>query len=314
MPPGQDSDTPLPSRPVLAAVLTIAVVAISFAAIFVRLADGPPLVVALYRMVIAAVVVLPITIRALRRTPIRGKAAWLTVAAGASLALHFATWITSLSFTSIAASVTLVATTPLWVALIAWLVMGIAPTLGVMIGVVLAVAGAAVIGFTDLVGGSRPLLGDALALIAAIGAASYFLIGRSVMRSGVSVAAYVGSAYGVAALVLLPLPMLFGLPYIDYPASMFLWVALLALVPQLIGHTGLNFAAKHMNPTLVATATLAEPIGSGLLAIVLFGDMPSSNTLVGALLLLLGLVLTIRASPVNLRANQGEPVSLGEAS
>src|SRR5690606_29138985 len=83
MPPGQDSAAPLPPRPVLAAVLGVAVIAISFAAILVRLADGPPLVVALYRMLIASVVVLPITIRALRRTPIRGKAAWLTVAAGA---------------------------------------------------------------------------------------------------------------------------------------------------------------------------------------------------------------------------------------
>src|SRR5690606_28959681 len=182
----------------------------------------------------------------------------------------------------------LVATTPLWVALIAWLVMGIAPTLGVMIGVVLAVAGAAVIGFTDLTGGSRPLLGDGLALLAGIAAAGYFLIGRSVMRSGVSVGAYVGSAYGVAALFLLPLPLLFGIPYFDYPIATFLWVALLALVPQLIGHTGLNFVAKHLSPTLVATVTLAEPIGSGLLALMFFGEMPSSNTLLGALLLLLG--------------------------
>jgi drug/metabolite transporter (DMT)-like permease len=307
MPPEADSDATVPSRPVLATVLAVALVAISFAAILVRLADGPPLIVALYRMVIASVVVLPLTIRSLKRTPIRGRVAWLTAAAGASLALHFATWITSLSYTSIAASVTLVATTPLWVALIAWLVLGIAPTLGVMIGVVLAVAGAAVIGFTDLIGGSRPLLGDGLALIAGIAAASYFLIGRTVMRSGVSVSAYVGSAYSVAALFLLPLPFLFGLSYVEYPSSTFLWVAMLALVPQLIGHTGLNYAAKYLNPTMVATVTLAEPIGSGALALVFFGEMPSLNTLVGAALLLLGLVFTIRASPLTLRTPDGVP-------
>lgn len=312
MRPGETSVTPMPSRPVLAGVLVIAVVAISFAAILVRLADGPALVVALYRMLIAAVVVLPITIRELRHTPIRGKAAWLTVGAGAALALHFATWITSLSFTSIAASVTLVASTPLWVALLAWLVMGIAPTLGVMIGVVVAVAGAAVIGFSDMGGGTRPLLGDGLALLAGFAAAAYFLLGRSVMRSGVRVGAYVGTAYGVAALFLLPLPALFGLSYIDYPVATFMWVALLALVPQLIGHTGINFAAKHLNPTMVATVTLAEPIGSGLLALVLFREVPSANTLLGAVLLLLGLVLTIRASPMHLRSSDGEPVSLGE--
>jgi drug/metabolite transporter (DMT)-like permease len=193
------------------------------------------------------------------------------------------------------------------------LVLGIAPTLGVMIGVVLSVAGAAVIGFTDLTGGSRPLLGDGLALMAGLAAASYFLIGRSVMRSGVSVGAYVGSAYGVAALFLVPLPFLFGLSYVEYPASTFLWVALLALVPQLIGHTGLNYAAKYLNPTMVATVTLAEPIGSGVLALVFFGEMPSTNTLVGAGLLLLGLVLTIRASPLTLRPPDGDPGSRADA-
>lgn len=313
MRPSVDSGSSLPSRPVLVGVLAVALVAISFAAILVRLADAPGVVVAFYRMLIAGLVLLPVTIRSIRRTPIRGKALWLSIAAGALLALHFATWITSLSYTSIAASVTLVATTPLWVALIAWLVLGIAPTLGVMIGVVLAVAGAAVIGFSDMGGASNPLLGDALALIAGIAAAGYFLLGRSVQRGGVSLGAYVGTAYGVAALFLLPLPLLFGHSYLDYPTSTFLWVTLLALVPQLIGHTGLNFAARHLNPTLIATLILAEPIGSGILALVFFNEMPSTNTLVGAVLLLLGLVLTVRASPLNSHASDRDPVPIGDA-
>jgi len=278
------------------------------------LADAPGVVVAFYRMLIAGVVILPVTIRSLRRTPIHGRTLWLTVAAGALLALHFAAWITSLSYTSIAASVTLVATTPLWVALIAWLVLGIAPTLGVMIGVVLAVAGAAVIGFSDLDGASNPLLGDGLALIAGVAAAGYFLLGRSVQRGGVSLGAYVGTAYGVAAVFLLPLPLLFGHSYTDYPASTFLWVTQLALVPQLIGHTGINFAARHIPPTLLATLILAEPVGSGILALLFFNEMPSPHTLVGAALLLLGLVLTVRASPLNSRSSDRDPVPLGEGS
>lgn len=306
----QDSATPMPSRTLLAGVLALALVAISFAAILVRLADAPGVVVAFYRMLIASVVLLPVTIRAARLTPIRGKALWLTVAAGATLAVHFALWITSLGLTSIAASVTLVATTPLWTALIAWLALGIAPTLGVMIGVVLAVAGASVIGFNDLGGGTNPLLGDALALLSGVAAAGYFLLGRSVMRSGVSLAAYVGTAYAFAALCLLPLPALFGMAYLGYPAATYVWVALLALVPQLIGHTGINFAAKHISPTLVATVTLAEPVGSGILALLIFKEVPSSNTLVGACLLLLGLVLTIRASPLNRSSSDRDPVPL----
>src|SRR5690606_4938191 len=155
-----------PSTLRLGLVLTAAVIAVSFAAIFIRLADAPAIVVALYRMLIASVVMLPVTLRALAATPIRGKARLAPIAAGALLALHFATWTGSRSFTTVAASVTLAATSPLWAALIAWLVFGVAPTLSVMFGVLLAVAGAAVIGFGDLAGGTNPLLGDALALTA----------------------------------------------------------------------------------------------------------------------------------------------------
>lgn len=279
----------------LGLVLGVSMVAVSFAAIFIRLADAPALVVALYRMLIASAVMLPVTIRALRVTPIRGRALIATVAAGALLALHFATWISSLSFTTVAASVTLTATSPLWAAIIAWLVFGAAPTLSVMFGVLLAVAGAAIIGFGDLAGGANPLLGDALALTAGAAAAGYLVLGRTVMRSGVGLAAYAGTAYGVAALLLLPLPLIFGLSYVAYPLETFAWIALLALIPQMIGHTGLNYAARHISPTLVATTILAEPVGSGVLAFLIFREMPSLGTLIGAIVLLLGVVVTIRS-------------------
>lgn len=284
---------PTPIR--LGLVLGISLVAVSFAAIFIRLADAPALVVALYRMLIASAVMLPMTIRALRVSPIRGRALLATVAAGALLALHFATWISSLSFTTVAASVTLAATSPLWAAVIAWLVFGVAPTLSVMFGVLLAVAGAAIIGFGDVAGGTNPLLGDALALTAGAAAAGYLVLGRSVMRSGVALAAYAGTAYGIAALLLLPLPLIFGLSYVEYPLETFAWIALLALIPQTIGHTGLNYAARHISPTLVATTILAEPIGSGILAFIIFQETPTLGTLIGALVLLLGVVVTIRS-------------------
>ena len=139
-----------PGRLTLGAVIAISLVAVSFAAIFIRLAAAPALVVAFYRLLIASLVMLPVTVRSLARTPLRGKALASTVLAGALLAVHFATWISSLSFTTVAASVTLAATSPLWAALIAWLLFSVAPTLSVMFGVLLAVAGAAIIGFGDL--------------------------------------------------------------------------------------------------------------------------------------------------------------------
>lgn len=277
-------------------VLGVALLAVSLAAIYIRLADAPGVVVALYRMAIASAVMLPITLRGLRRTPLNRRAALLTVGAGALLALHFAAWISSLSFTTVAASVSFASTQPLWMALLAWLFLGTAPTLGVLGGVLMAVAGAATIGFGDLSGGTEPLLGDALALLGAVAAAGYILLGRTVQRLGVGLDAYAGTAYAVAALVLLPLPALFGHDYLGYPLASYGWIVLLALMPQLIGHTGINYAAKHLDPTLVATTLLLEPIGSGLLALLVFREVPSLFTLVGAVILLAGVLVTLRST------------------
>lgn len=284
---------PSPIR--LALVLAAAITAVSLASIFVRLADATGVVISAYRMLIAAGLLLPWTVRGLRRTPLHGRPLLATLLAGLLLAAHFATWLTSLSYTSVAAAVTLVSTVPLWVALLGWLFLGIAPTLSVLLGALLAVAGGAVIGFGDLTGGSAPLVGDGLALSGAVFFAGYLLLGRYVQRTGIELQAYAGAAYGIAALALLPLPLLFGLPYDGYSAETWFWIALLALVPQLIGHTGFNYAVRHLDPTLVATVTLLEPLGATLLALLIFREVPAVLTVVGAAALLLGVLITVRA-------------------
>ena len=279
-------------------MLSVAVVAVSLAAIFIRLADAPGVVVAWWRMAIAALVLAPVALRALRRTPLTRATVLPTAAAGVLLGVHFATWISSLSYTSVAASVALVSTTPLWVALLSWAFLKQVPTLTVLMGVLLAVAGGAVIGFGDALGTTAsapaPLLGDALALVGAMAVAGYLLLGRVAQRRGLSIDAYAGVAYAVAAFVLLPMPWLVGASYVAYPPATFVWVVALALVPQLIGHTGINYAMRHLDPTRVATATLLEPIGAGLLAFLVFAEVPSTFTLIGAAALLIGVVLTVR--------------------
>jgi len=283
------------------AILSVALLAISVAAVFIRLAEAPGVVVAAWRMAIASLVLAPLTLRALRRTPLRRANAWPAIVAGLLLGVHFATWISSLSYTTVAASVSLVSTTPLWVALMSWAFLRRAPTLGILLGVLVAVAGGAVIAFGDLVGAASgpaapaPLLGDALALIGAIAIAGYLLLGRAAQRRGLGIDAYAGVAYAVAAIFLLPLPALVGVPYFDYPAATFGWILALALVPQLVGHTGINYAMRHLDPTRVATATLLEPVGAALLAVALFGEVPGATTAVGAVVLLVGVLLTVRA-------------------
>lgn len=283
-----------PSSFKLYLALAATVITVSMAAIFIRLADAPGVVVASYRMVLASLIFLPLSIRGVKRTPFTGVTLRYTVLAGVCLGVHFATWISSLTFTTVAASVTLVASQPLWVALFSWLFLASPPSFTVLLGVLTAVAGGALIGFGDLTSGSAPLLGDGLAVIGAISVAAYMLLGRAAQKRGLGLNAYVGVAYGVAALVLLPLPWLFGFDYTGYSVATYGWIVALALVPQLIGHTSLNYVMKYLNPTLVATFILLEPIGSSLMALALFKEVPSLLTLLGALILLVGVGLTIR--------------------
>jgi drug/metabolite transporter (DMT)-like permease len=281
--------TPASGRVLL--ILAVAVAAVSLSAIFIRLADAPGVVVACYRMLIAAILLAPLTRRGLRRTPFTPRTFGYTLLAGIFLAVHFAAWISSLSYTTVAASVTLVCTNPLWVALFSWLFLNKPPSLAMLLGVLLAVAGGAMIAFGDLAGGSAPLLGDALALLGALTVSAYLLLGRAAQNSGLGLAAYAGSAYTVAALILLPLPALFGHPYLDYPPATFGWVFLLAALPQLVGHTGVNYAMKFLDPTLVASVILLEPIGAAVMALILFDEVPGALTVAGALALLLGVAL-----------------------
>ena len=285
---------PPPSAVHVTAVLLAAITAISFGAIFARLAEAPGGVVAFWRMVFATALILPAGVRGLRITPPTRAGAAPAVAAGVLLAVHFATWLTSLSYTTVAASVAIVATTPIWVAAFRWIA-GAPPTRGALAGLALAVAGGVAVGFGDVgTAGTAPLVGNGLALIGAITVAGYFLLGRRAQAAGLSTSGYALIAYGTAALVLAPLPALLGSTYLDWPAATWLWLVLIAVAPQIVGHGGLNWANRHVDPTLVATVTLLEPLGAGLLAWWAFGELPGAWVVAGAPVMLVGVALVIR--------------------
>ena len=287
-----------PSSRRVRASLALGVLSVSWAAILVRLADAPALAIAAWRLVLAGAAALAFALLR-RRAELRaldGRAYSLLAGAGLALALHFATWISSLRLTSVASSVALVTTQPVWVALLsrALLRERIAPR--VAGGIALAVLGGIAMAGGDVATGPRALAGDALALAGAIAAALYFVAGRRV-RARLSAGAYVGVVYPVAALGLLALAIGAGTQLTGFGARTWTALALLALVPQLLGHSLLNWSLRWLSGTFVAVTIVAEPVMSIVLAIPVLGERPSSTQVVGGLLLLAGVALAASGDP-----------------
>jgi drug/metabolite transporter (DMT)-like permease len=278
-------------------VLGLGVFAVGWAAIFIRLADAPALSTAAYRLTFAAIPVVGYaTLR--HRTDLselRGSSRWLLVASGAALALHFATWIGSLQLTSVASSVALVTTQPLWAALIAAAFLGERVTRGTVVAMVVATAGGALIGVRDFAAGGDALVGDALALIGAICAAIYFTIGRR-LRVNLDLPAYIGVVYPAAAVLLLVMTVVARQPLTGFSGQTWLMFLLLALVPQLIGHSSLNWAVRYLPAHVVTVALLGEPVLSTLLAIPILGERPGLLRVVGGAVTLVGVYLVLRES------------------
>lgn len=287
-----------------AAVLAIALLGISFAAPLVRLSAAHPLAIAIWRLGFSLVLVAVALVvtggwrqwRALRRRD--GLAA---MAAGVMLALHFYAWNSSLLYTTVAASVVLVNLQPAIVAVLSALVLSERPTSAQTAGIALAMAGALVIGLHDagrgLAGGSRPLLGDTLAVVGAITAALYYVAGRS-LRQRLDLWPYVGLVYGACFVTLLAIAAVLRVPVAPQPPRELAIFAALALGPMMLGHTGLNWALRYLPAYVVTLTVLGEPVGATALAALLPGiaEIPSPVTLAGGALVLAGVLVTLRGT------------------
>jgi len=222
--------------------------------------------------------------------------------AGVFLAIHFACWITSLAYTSIAASTALVTTNPIWMALISWLWFRDPPSRRMIVGITITLVGSLMVGFSggnSLVAGQYPLLGNALALCGSWAVTLYFLLGREAQNQGLSIGNHAVVTYTTAALVLLPLPVLVGASYSGYSVATYLYLLLIGLVPQAIGHTSLNWTVRWVSPTLVTLTILAEPVGSSILGLLVFQENPGRWVWLGAGVILLGVAIAAldHASP-----------------
>jgi drug/metabolite transporter (DMT)-like permease len=278
-------------------ILVIGLLATSFAAIFIRLAQedqAPSLVLAAARLCVASVALTPLVLRRYRHelsALTMSDLKWALVS-GVVLGLHFATWISSLEYTAVVNSVTLVDTNPLWVALLAPLFLGEKPGRWAVIGLCLALGGGVLVAMSGGAGKPptrpAPLLGDGLALVGAFMAAVYFLIGRR-LRARLGVIVYVWLVYSVAAVILVLAVMMSGQQVAGLPGQAYLWMLLMGLVPQLIGHSSFNYALGYLPAAYVSLITLGEPIGSGLLAIMFLHEWPVVLQLLGSVLILVGI-------------------------
>lgn len=283
-------------------VLLIGVLAVSTAAIFIRLIMttaginniGFSLFIAASRLLISAVILIP-TWQSLKKDRYSTKALMYAIAAGVCLALHFATWITSLAFTSIAASTVLVTTNPIWVAILSRLWFKEKLSKYTIISILIALAGSTIVALADYQSNqlTNPLLGNILALIGSVMASLYLLFGAQAQRQGLKISSYIVVAYSSSALILCPLPLLFGVSYFGYPSMVYVYVFLMAIVSQIIGHTSFNWAIKWISPTLVTLSILFEPIGSSILGYFIFAETPANLVIFGGLVLLLGVALAI---------------------
>ena len=287
------------SRVRLLPSLSMGVVAVSFASIFIRRAQAqnvPTLSIAAWRLIFASLILLPYAwtthgdeIRDLSR-----KELVLLVTSGVFLGLHFATWIASLAYTSVTSSVVLVSMGPLFVGLGSWVFLKERPTVLLTVGILMAASGSIAISWGDLDQGQDQLLGDLLALAGAVMVAGYFMIGRQV-RARRSLTAYIALVYGVAMLTLVIIVVVTRQPMFGFSLPAYGWMLALGLVPQLVGHSTLNWALEHLSATYVSIVTLAEPVGSGILAYIILDETVSWPTAAGGALILAGIYIASRA-------------------
>lgn len=281
--------------------VAVAVVAVSTSAILVSWSQAPSIVKAFYRVLFTTLLLAPIAVSNYRTEfrQLGGRDLLAVGITGVALAAHFATWFESLNWTSVAASVTLVQSQPLFVAVGAYVFLGEHVRRRTVIGILVAVVGMVAMSIAELPAGSftgSALYGNGLAVVGAVTAASYVLAGRS-LRQRISLIPYVTVVYSICALALLVVALADGttVALTAYPHREWILFLAMAVGPGIFGHTILNWALKHVESSVVSVSLLGEPVGSTILAYFLLSEVPDQPTLLGGAVVLAGIFVTITA-------------------
>jgi len=282
-------------------VLLTGVISISFASIFIKFCDDvPAIMIATYRLGLAAIALcIFFTMKGGSFRKIRKEDLILCVIGGLFLSFHFITWITSLKYTSVTSSVVLVTTNPIFVGMFSYLLLRERQSVELVIGITLCFVGSVLIAVGDsgihqlAAVDSGALKGDILALVGAVMASGYLIVG-SRAREHIDILTYVTVVFTVSALFLVALSVIVGLPFTGYKHTSYVFMMLLAIVPQLIGHTTINWALKHLKTSMVAISILGEPIGATVLAYLFFRESVSFLQFIGMVLIFAAIVTASR--------------------
>ncbi len=276
--------------------LIIAILAVSTSAILIRFSNAPPLAIAFWRLTFSSIMMGLLWIF-FEKDGLKGlnlnDQNWILmlILSGFSLSMHFAFWISSLEFTTVAASVAIVDSSPLIVLLLSRLFLNETLRKMQITGLVLATIGGLIIALADWQVQGNNFLGDVLALLGTIMVAFYFIFGRH-LRKNTGIFTYTTIVYGTAAMITGIIALSLKIPLFGYPLEEFVLFFLMAIGPSALGHTLFNNALKYFRAPIVSTATLGEAVGSTILAFLILGEIPSLLVLIGGVVLLVGVFLT----------------------
>jgi drug/metabolite transporter (DMT)-like permease len=298
------------------AAVVIALVAISFAPPLIAYAAAPGLAIAFWRNALAVGVLAPVAatrrrheVADLIRTPDGRRVGLVCVFAGVWLAVHFGSWVPSVKLTSVATATALVATTPVWTALIA-VTRGVHVPRATWLGIACTVVGAALATGVDFTISTRAVLGDILALVGGFAGAVYIVYGERA-RASLSTTAYTTVCYATCAALLAAACLVGGVSLVGYAAGTWLAIAALTIGPQLLGHSLFNYTLKKLSATTVSVITLLEVPGATLIGWLWLDQLPDPRSVPGLVILVLGVVIVIVELARTNRTGQRQPTNGG---
>lgn len=273
--------------------IIISIIAVSTASILIRLANAPALAIATWRLTLSTLILFPFFLKnngIKKILAMNKKELFMLAGVGVALSVHFAAWITSLGYTSVASSVIFVHSDPIFVTIVSHFFLNEKVGKRSILGIIIALIGAGIIALGDVGIGVNNLYGDLLSLIGALALGIYIMAGRK-LRQNLDLTTYVTPVYAVSAVTLALGSVFTKTALTGYSQNQLLYFVTIAVIPMIFGHTIYNWALKWVTAPVVSISLLGEPVGASILAYFILSESVGTSTIIGGLFTLLGIVI-----------------------